>query len=140
MRANGLCITPAEQSIDQAVGNIAGQNGMTPQRMAQMLAQNGIPMSTLAERMRSEIAWSRLTQRRFGATISIGAEEVEEVIARYQANQGRPENLVAEIFLAVDDPQDEREMRQLAAQLTAQIRQGVSFASVARQFSQSFQC
>ncbi|NNG06056.1 MAG: hypothetical protein HKM95_18390 [Inquilinus sp.] len=127
----------SDGDIDQAVGNIAGQNGMSVDRMTQMLAQNGIPLATLQERMRSEIAWTRLTQRRFAPTISIGAEEVEEVVARYQANQGLPEHLVAEIFLAVDDPQDEREMRQFADQLAAQIRQGVTFASVARQFSQS---
>ena len=125
------------QDLAQAIGNIAGQNGLSAAGMRDMLASNGIPISTLEDRLRSNIAWTRLTERRFTPAIDIGDEEIEEVIDQYRANQGLPEYLLAEIYLSVDTPQDEQPVRQLAEQLADQIRRGASFSSVARQFSQS---
>ncbi len=130
-------IEVGEADLEEALGNVANQNGLSADAMRSMLAQNGIPISTLEERLRSSIAWTRLTQRRFGPRIDIGDEEVEEVIERYRSNQGLPEYLLAEIFLAVDSPDEERQVRQLADQLAAEIRQGAPFPRVARQFSQS---
>ncbi len=130
-------IEVADNDLAQAIGNIAGQNGLSAAGMRDMLASNGIPISTLEDRLRSNIAWTRLTQRRFATSIDIGNEDVEEVIEQYRSNQGLPEYLLAEIFLAVDAPQDEQSVRQLAEQLADQIRQGAAFPSVARQFSQS---
>ena len=89
--------------------------------MRAMLAQNGIPITTLEDRLRSNIAWTRLTQRRFAPQIDIGDEEVEEVIDRYRSNQGLPEYLLGEIFLAVDSPEEERQVRQFADQLATEI-------------------
>ncbi len=123
--------------LEEALGNIAGQNGLSADAMRSMLAQNGIPISTLEDRLRSNIAWSRLTQRRFAPRIDIGDEEVEEVIDRYRSNQGLPEYLLGEIFLAVDSPAEERQVRQLADQLAAEINAGAPFPRVARQFSES---
>ena len=105
------------EDLAQALGNIAGQNGMSAAAMRDLLGRNGIPIATLEDRLRSEIAWTRLTQRRFAPAIDIGDEEVEEVIDRYRSNQGLPEYLLAEIFLSVDTPQDERQVRQQAGQL-----------------------
>ena len=126
-----------EQDLAQAIGSIAGQNGMSEGGMRDLLAQNGVPISTLEDSLRSSIAWTRLTQRRFSQDIDIGDEEIEEVIDRYRSNQGLPEFLLAEIFLSVDEPQDEPQVRQLADQLADQIRRGAPFTRVARQFSES---
>lgn len=126
-----------DNDLAQAIGNIAGQNGLTAAGMRDLLASNRIPLSTLEDRLRSNMAWTRLTQRRFSPAIDIGDEEIEEVIDQYRANQGLPEYLLAEIFLSVDTPQDEQAVRQLAEQLADQIRRGAAFPSVARQFSQS---
>ena len=135
--ASRFSVEVGEQDLAEALGNIAGQNGMSAGAMRDLLQRNGIPLSTLEDRLRSSIAWNRLTQRRFRPSIDVGDEEVEEVIDRYRANQGLPEYLLAEIFLAVDQPQEERQIRQLAEQLAAEIRQGAPFPGVARQFSQS---
>ena len=48
-----------------------------------------------------------------------------------------PQSRVAEIFLAVDNPQQEAEVRNLAVRLSEQMHQGARFSAVAQQFSQS---
>jgi len=127
----------SNEDLAQALENIAGQNGLSAAGMRTLLSQNSIPVSTLEDRLRSSIAWQRLTQRRFGPGIEIGNEEVEEVIERYRSNQGLPEYLLAEIYLSVDSPQEEGQVRQLSQQLADQIREGAPFPRVARQFSES---
>ena len=135
--ASRFNIEVGPQDLAEALSNVAGQNGLNADAMQRMLAQNGIPITTLEDRVRSNIAWTRLTQRRFGPQIDIGDEEVEEVIDRYRSNQGLPEYLLGEIFLSVDSPQEEPQVRQLADQLAAQVQAGAPFPRVARQFSQS---
>ncbi len=126
-----------EPEIVDALADIAGQNGMSNDSMQALLAENGIPISALVEQIRARISWQRLTRGRLWPSIDIGDEEIDETIARYQANQGRPEYLLAEIFLAVESPEEETEVRQLAEQLVEEIRQDVPFPRVARQFSQA---
>src|ERR1051326_6663582 len=48
-----------------------------------------------------------------------------------------PQSRVAEIFLAVDNPAQDEEVRRLAERLSQQMRQGARFSAVAQQFSQS---
>ena len=69
--------------------------------------------------------------------VNISDEEIDEAIARMNANRGQPEYLLAEIFLSIDDPSQESEVMALADQLVQEIQRGASFAAVAQQFSQA---
>ncbi|HSK41088.1 MAG TPA: peptidylprolyl isomerase [Arenibaculum sp.] len=133
-RAN---ISVSDEEIAEGLANIARQNGMEPEAMEAMLAARGVPVSTLRSQLRANIAWSKLVQRRIRPTIEIGEDEVDRVLDRIQANAGKPEYLVGEIFLAVDSPDQDEDVRRLAERLVEQIRQGANFPAVARQFSQS---
>ena len=125
------------KEIDEAFGRVAEQNRMQRDQLEKMLASQGVPRSTLESQIRATIAWGKLVQRRLRPSIEIGQEEIDAVIQRIQANAGKPEYLAAEIFLAVDTPEREDEVRRLADRLYEQIGQGASFPAVARQFSQS---
>jgi peptidyl-prolyl cis-trans isomerase SurA len=46
--------------------------------------------------------------------VEIGDDEIDAVIDRIRANAGKEEYLVSEIYLAVDNPKDEDQVRQLA--------------------------
>ncbi|MGP1394303.1 MAG: peptidylprolyl isomerase [Inquilinaceae bacterium] len=126
-----------QENVDAAIADIAGQNNMTPEQLEALLARNNIPISSLRTQIANNIAWARLVQRRLMPTVAIGDEEVDEALARIEANRGKPEYLVAELFLTVDDPAREAEVATLADDLVQQIRGGASFAAVARQFSQA---
>ena len=56
-------------------------------------------------------------RRRIRPTIDIGDEEVDEAFARVLANKDKPQNLLAEIFLALDSPDKEPEVRAVAERL-----------------------
>jgi peptidyl-prolyl cis-trans isomerase SurA len=133
-RAN---VSVTDKEINEAFSKVAEQNRMQRDQLEKMLASQGVPRSTLESQIRSTIAWGKLVQRRLRPSIEIGQEEIDQVIQRIQANAGKPEYLAAEIFLAVDAPEREDDIRRLADRLYEQIGQGANFTAVARQFSQS---
>ena len=133
-RAN---ISVTDKEINDALGKVAEQNHMQRDQLEKMLSSQGVPRSTLESQIRSTIAWGKLVQRRLRPSIEIGQDEIDQVVQRIQANAGKPEYLAAEIFLAVDSPEREDDVRRLADRLYEQIGQGASFPAVARQFSQS---
>lgn len=133
-RAN---IPVSDKEVDEALSKLAEQNRMGSDQLVGMLESRGVPISTLRSQIRTTLAWTKLVQRRLRPSVEIGDEEVQQVLDRIQANAGKPEYLVAQIFLAVDRSDQDEEVRQLAERLVEQISQGVSFPAVASQFSQS---
>jgi peptidyl-prolyl cis-trans isomerase SurA len=135
--AKRLNIRVTDREIEEAHGRLAAQNRMSVDQLMGLLRSRSVPASALKEQTRAGIAWAKLVQRRLRPSVEIGDEEVDAVLQRIQANAGRPEYLVAEIFLAVDSPEQDEEVRRLAERLGEQVAQGASFPAVARQFSQS---
>ncbi len=134
-KKNGVTIPQSE--IDDAIKRIAEQNRMGRSQLDGLLKSHGIPQSALVEQVRALLAWQRVMQRRIRQEIAISDDEVDAATARIKANMGKPEYLVAEIFLAVDSPDQEDEVRRTADRLVEEIRRGGNFPALARQFSQS---
>jgi peptidyl-prolyl cis-trans isomerase SurA len=76
-------------------------------------------------------------RNRISQDVTISEEEVTEALNHLKENADVPQNRVSEIFLAVDNPAQEAEVKRLADRLIEQIRTGVKFDVIARQFSQS---
>ncbi|WP_448206608.1 peptidylprolyl isomerase [Azospirillum sp. sgz302134] len=135
--AKRLGITVPTSEIDDAIKRIADQNRMARPQLENLMKSQGVPLSTLQEQVRALLAWQRVMQRRIRQEVVVGDEEVEAVMQRIKANIGKPEYLVAEIFLAVDSPDQDDEVRRTADRLVEEVRRGGNFAALARQFSQS---
>lgn len=131
----GVTVPPAE--IEDAIKRIADQNRMGRPQLEALLKSQNVPLSTLKEQVRALLAWQKVMQRRIRQEIVVGDEEVDAVMQRIKANIGKPEYLVAEIFMAVDSPDQEDEVRRTADRLVEEVRRGGNFAALARQFSQS---
>lgn len=130
-------ITVSDQEIEQGIATIEQQNRMPPGSLTKTLAANGIDPATSRRQVEAEIAWIKLVRRVLAPTIRIGEEEIDDRLDLIKANFGQPEYLLAEIFLAVDNPQGEAETRKLAERMLEQLKGGVPFPALARQFSQS---
>lgn len=135
--AERLNIKVSDSEIADALGQIEKQNDVSEGGLDAFLAERAIERETMVQQIRAAIAWGKVIRRRIRPTIDIGEDEVDEKLAHLQAVKNKPRNLVAEIFLAVDSPEQEAEVRQTAERLVAQIRKGASFPALARQFSQS---
>lgn len=113
------------------------RNELQPGTISDFLIRNGLNPAAVDEQVRANLLWDKLLLRRVVPTIEIGDEEIDAVVERLRARQGQMEFLVSEIFLAINDIDDEASTLQLAERLKSQIEQGADFAAVAEQFSQS---
>lgn len=130
----GFEVTDAD--IDRAKNLIEQNSGLPPGGLDQFLAQNGIATETIRNQIRPQIAWQKLlgSMRR---EIQISDTEIDDNLERIRSNQGKPRNNVQEIFLPVDNPQDETKVYQNAREVIRALEQGANFGGLARQFSAS---
>ena len=135
--AKRLEISVNNDEVDSAMTRIATDNHIPGGDMRAFLKAHGVSPEALASQIRSSIAWGKVVQRELRPRVEVGDDEIDAVMARIKANAGKAEYAVSEIFLAVDNPQDEEQVHQLANNLVQQIKGGASFAAVAHQFSQS---
>ncbi len=135
--AKRLNITVNSAEIEKAMARIAKQNDMTDTQFSNFLKQSGIPLSTLVAQIRAGLSWSKIVAEKIRPSIEIGDDQVQEYLDRLKASKDKPEYRLQEIFLAVDTPQQEDDVRRTAERLSEQIKRGANFTAVARQFSQS---
>lgn len=130
-------VTATETEMAAAMQQIEKQNNLRSGQLNEILQQRGIDKSTLTDQITASIVWAKLVRRLASQTVEISDDEIEEATRRAREHAREPQSRVAEIFLAVDNPAQDGEVRQLAERLTQQMRQGARFSAVARQFSQS---
>jgi peptidyl-prolyl cis-trans isomerase SurA len=130
-------LSVTEDELNKSLEDMAERNRMTLQQLQGALGQAGVPWFTMRQQMLAQIAWGKVVQRVVRQQVNIPDSEVSAYIERIRANAGKPEYQVGEIFLAVDNPANEQEVRNLASRLVDQIGKGANFAAVAQQFSQS---
>ena len=135
--AKRLSVRVTKRDLKRTIDNLEKQNNMKPGQLDIFLANAKIEKSVLMTQLRSRIAWLKLIGRRLGRQVGFGEEEINDELRRLEALRSKPHNRVAEIFLSVDSPDKEGEVRQSAERLIQQIRNGARFSALAREFSQS---
>ena len=132
---NGVSVP--DQDVENEINAIGARNNIPAGQLGGFLQQRGIDPATLRSQIRTNIAWVRLASRRLRRDAEIGQDEIDLELDRLRQNLDKPQNRVFEIFLPIDNPDREPEIRRGAESLVAQIRAGAPFSDVARTFSQS---
>lgn len=135
--AKRLKIAVAPSEVSASFANVARQNRMTSEMFESFLKSKGIEPDTLRQQITAEMSWVRVVRHELFPDLHVGEAEIDARLATLKANMGKPEYLVAEIFLAVDDPKRDNEIKTLAERLIEQLHQGAPFPALARQFSQT---
>ena len=135
--ADKLNVTVNDRDVDKALADVAKRNRMTAQGLTNLLLRNGISASTLRRQLRVQIAWGRAIGRRLRRDVRVTDEEVDAEIERIEALRNQPRFRVSEIFLSVDDPDQDEKVRQAALRLLKMIGDGTDFSAIASAFSQS---
>lgn len=130
-------IKVSQQDVQNGLQRIAAGNKMTVDQMAQDISKMGLPPSVMTARIEAELGWNNFVFRHLARSIKIGDEEITDEIARIQANAGKPEYLMAEIFLPVDTPSQDGEMYAMAQRLVQELQKGASFKALASNFSRA---
>lgn len=129
-------IDVSDAEINQALTRMAQDSKVPGGDLRAFLKSQGIGPSTIEQQTRANIAWAKLIQRQLRPRVEISDDEVEDVVARLKANAGKMEYFVNEIFLPVDDADQDSAVHGFANKLLQQIKQTGAFGAIARQFSQ----
>ena len=130
-------ISVSRRDLQRAKETIEKQNRLPKGGLEEVMKQNGIPLESINEQLRTGIAWSKLIGRRLRPRITIGEDEIDESLERIRSRQGQAEYRLSEILLTVDSPDQEANIRRTAERITDQVKKGARFNAIARQFSQS---
>lgn len=130
-------ITASESDINRALERFEARNNMAKGELDNFLRANGLSKATLKEQFKVTLEWETLIARKYGPSVHIDEEEIDAIILDVKNNQGKPEYLLAEIFLSVDNPADDNKVANQANKLIAQLKSGASFKGLATNFSQS---
>ncbi len=135
--AERVGVTVENQDLAEAVGRVENRNGMQPGQLNDVFKAGGLDWNSFVAQMRSEIGWAKAVRRSLRSRVSVSEDEINLYLNRLRQNIGKPEYLVAEIFLPVDEPSQDAEVLGVAQRLTDQMRRGANFAALAQQFSRS---
>lgn len=130
-------VTATDDEVNKAILQIEQQNNMQPGQLDAALKARGIDRGALVDQLTASIVWAKLVRRVYAQTNMASDEEIDEALKRLKETINEPQSCVAEIFLAVDNPQQDDEIRRLAERLIEQMKRGARFSAVAQQFSQS---
>jgi peptidyl-prolyl cis-trans isomerase SurA len=130
-----LPVTDAD--VADAVSELEKRNNLAPGSLKLQLAQIGVAPRVLYDQIRTQIGWARLIRQQLGPNADPSEAEVQEAVRNNQARAGQPEFLVSEIFIPLDDPGAEAEVRRFVDDVVGQLRRGTPFAIAATQFSQA---
>lgn len=133
-----LNITVSSDEIDAGFAALARQNNMTPEQFHGILRREGIPARTLRDQIAAQSAWGRVVQKEVRPRVAVTESEIDAFLSRISADAGKMQYLASEIFLPVESPKEEGNVRQLADKLAREMTEKrAPFPKVARQFSQS---
>ncbi len=130
-----LHLEPTEKDIDQTIGDMAKQSGVTREKLIDTLRSDNVDTVTLRDQIRARMSWERYIGARFRDNVEVGDNQVKAAYERANLAAEKPQYEVSEIFLDAARVGSQRAAEDGAQQLSAQLQQGASFQAVARQFS-----
>ncbi len=135
VKQKDLKLEPTDKDIDQSIGDMAKQSGVTREKLIDTLRSDDVDPVTLRDQIRARMSWERYIGARFRDNVEVGDTQVRAAYERANAAAEKPQYQVSEIFLDASRVGSQQAAEEGAQQLSAQLGQGASFQAVARQFS-----
>jgi peptidyl-prolyl cis-trans isomerase SurA len=130
-------LVASDQEVDDEIASIARSNNTSAAQLLASLAAQGVGAQTFRDQLRAEISWRGWIRGRYGQRLVIGDDQIKAFQKRLEAEAGKPQYQISEVFLDAARAGGEEPAIQGAEQLIGQLQKGAPFAAVARQFSNS---
>ena len=130
-------ISIEEEEIEREIKRLSEGFSTSQTSITEFLEKQGIKERTLESQIEADLAWSQFIRRSFGGRIRVGDDEVDEQYRKVLRAIEQPRFLVSEILLNADTLTDQQRVARISQEIVTQLRNGVDFGAVARQFSVS---
>ena len=137
--AKKLGISIDDETLLSAMNNIAAQNGLTMDELAEALEKEGMSVDKYREQLREEITLQRLRNREVISRIQVTKAEVDNYLAHAEQNPGGREAYhIRHILIATPDGASSEEIakaRKQAVDILQRLKKGENFAALASRYS-----
>jgi peptidyl-prolyl cis-trans isomerase SurA len=130
-------LVASDAEVNDELADIARSNNTSADQLLAQLAAQGVGAETFKDQLRAEISWRGWIRGRYGSRISVSEDRIKAFQKRIEAEAGKPQYQVGEIFIDASRAGSQDAAQQAAQQLIEQLHRGAPFAAVARQFSNS---
>jgi peptidyl-prolyl cis-trans isomerase SurA len=134
-RRRKVNVSPVD--VDERVDEFLKENNSTMEQLQAALTAAGSSIKTMRDRYTASIAWMRVLQQEFSSEVVVTPEQKADALRRALEGADKPHYRVAEIFLAVDRPEDDAKVKAQLEEIEKQVRNNGSFRLLARQFSRN---
>jgi peptidyl-prolyl cis-trans isomerase SurA len=124
-----------DDEVDAEIASMAKQNNMTKEQLFEGLRSVGVDPETFRTQIKAQVSWNYLVGARYRDRAKVGADQIEQTLARQSAAATKPQYLIGEIYIDAAAVGGMNEALAGANQLVDQMIKGAPFPSVARQFS-----
>lgn len=134
-RAKRAGILINDESLNQALGDVAQRNNLTLSQLPQALAAQGVDYPSYRESVRREMTMQVLRQRDVLQRINVSPREIEQFLAKQRNRPSESsEYNISHILIAVPQdptPRQLEEAARLAEDVSRRARSGEDFAQLA---------
>lgn len=132
-----------DYAVDQAIGNIARQSGLTQQALAEEVAKRGQSQASFREEIRNQMLMQRLQNREVDGRVQVSEHDIDQHLAKQRQEAGQTDMMHAQlnlghILIAVPENASETEVARLqerAQEALKAARTEADFAAVAQRYS-----
>jgi peptidyl-prolyl cis-trans isomerase SurA len=123
--------------VQRVLAQLAAANNMSVEQFNKAIERSPLVAQAFTDEATAQIAWEKLVRNKLGPTVNVTPQDVDDEMRRVKESFDKPQYELAEIFISVDQPDQDAAARQSAQRLIDQLHQGVEFGRLAQQFSQS---
>jgi peptidyl-prolyl cis-trans isomerase SurA len=133
-RKKKITVSPVE--VDKRINGMMEENHFTIAQLRNTLNEAGASEDALRAQITASIAWQKAVQDEYGDRVNVTPEMINTELAHYAEGADRTHYHVMEIFVPVDNPEQEAKVKKDVEEIVTQLHQNAPFPMVARQFSQ----
>ena len=130
-------VTASRTEVQRVLAQLAAANNMSIEQFNKAIERSPLVAQAFSDEATAQIAWEKLVRNKLGPTVNVTPQDVDDEMRRVKESFDKPQYELAEIFVSVDQSDQDAAARQSAQRLIDQLRQGVEFGRLAQQFSQS---
>ena len=130
-----LHLEPDDREIDETIGDMAKQTGISHDQLITSLKNDGVDVRTLREQIRAQMSWNHYISARFRDAVVIADNQVDSAMDQANSASLKPQYELSELFLDASHVGGQQAAQDGAHQLILQMQAGAPFGAVARQFS-----
>ena len=128
-------ITVSPMEIDKRIEGFAKDHNSTVKELSDLLAKAGTSIDVLRGQVQASIAWSKVIYSEFSDTVLVTPAMIDDALRREAEGASKTHYHVMEIFLQMDSPDKDAEVKKQIDDLDAKIRGGQPFRNIAQQYS-----